>query len=152
MAWVTPTSGSGWPVSPEKAWNDNEGDWAESDVVVPGNWTPWFTWGHAALDCDRVRIWSGHGYDWLTDIEVEAYYNGDWQPVYNGGCYEGEFATYSLGGTYSVTQMRARRYNPEAAESEDIGYFIEADFGTPEAGGAVGSLIESRLVGGMLAR
>ncbi len=151
MAWVTPTSGSGWPVSPEKARNDNEEDWAESGNVVPGQWTAWFTWGHAALDSDRVRIWSSRGLDWLGDIEVQAYYGGEWQPVYIGECIEGGFEVYTLGDTYSVTQMRARRYNPEEGDT-DVGYFIEADFGTPEAGSAMSSLIESRLVGGMLAR
>jgi hypothetical protein len=155
MAWVTPTSGSGWPTNPGYAWNDNEGDWAESDLVSPDSWTDWYTWGHTALNCDKVRIWAGDESGGIRFIEIQAYYNGVWNHVYDrfdGDWSPYHFAEYALGGTYSVTQMRARLGNAADSENDDIGYFIEADFGTPEVGGAVGSLIESRLVGGMLVR
>jgi len=128
VTWVTPTSGSGWPTDPNNAWDDDEGSYAASDPILTGWWSDWFTWGHAALDCNKVRIWSDHQGDWLEDIEVEAYYNGDWQLVYSGKCVEKEFVTYPLGGIYSVTQMRARRWNPESGDT-DKGQFYEADFG-----------------------
>jgi len=143
MAWVTPTSGSGWPANPTWAWNDNEGDYAASDEVEPGdNWTDWYTWGHTALNCDKVRIWASHERVGIRFIEIQAYYNGTWNHVYDpvdGDWSPNHFAEYALGGIYSVTQMRARLRNADwegepGEEIPDIGYFIEADFGTPEAG------------------
>lgn len=136
MGWVTPTGHTdpeGEWTNPEKAYDGSTswGDHAYVEWVGDGDWSDPLELEHAALDCDKLRFYCGCDYSVDIYIDLDAYYSGGWQHVYEGVMAWREWAEKSLGGTYSVTALSIRikhighDFEPRIYEAE-FGEAVEA--------------------------
>jgi len=129
--WTTPTgaSGSGWS-NTAQAWNDNTGDYATSPMLAatPGAWTAYLNLTHASVPCKTMRYYvskTAH----VDLIDLDAYYSGAWQDVYEGGVTQNQWVEHALGDYYEVTQARVRFRNDGNGYANQYGYVYEVDFG-----------------------
>ena len=109
-----------------KAYDDNLGTFAFTTASVNGTtWSDWLELTHAALDCSAVRFYLDNN-TWFNPVEVDVFYDGGWNNVYDGAFANGVWIEASLGGTYSVTAMRLRAYNFTGGAV--VWKFYEVDF------------------------
>lgn len=139
MAYKKPDSVS----DPSSGWNNdnnaidgNTATYAYSDGI--DEWSDFLEFHlSSAIDCNKVRFWVDDG---STDLDLDVYYNGDWQNVFYGGVASNQWAEKELGGTYSVTKARVRFEN--AGEPGAVAKVYEFEFREVTAG--------TTLIGGMV--
>ena len=120
--WITPTGGSGWS-NEANARDDFMETFAQQ--YISGRWSTFLVHTHAALDCSKVRYYP-HDATWrITLVDVDVYWDSAWHDIYQGGFPRLAWVEKSLGGTYSVTQLRIRFYNPSSASWAKL---YETDF------------------------
>lgn len=112
MAWINPDSvtANGW----SNASNAIDGDTSTSaskTIILGLSWGPWLT-AHlsSTADCTQVRIYASRSSIQVISMQIEVYYNSQWNQVYSDNFTSGAYTTQSLGGTYSVTDIRVRFY------------------------------------------
>jgi len=127
-SWVSPTSNTanGW-VNPTYAYNSNTGDWAI--ISVPGSSTSAYLELYiSAITCDKVRVWSGRSGTRISIIDVDVYYNSQWNNIYSGSLTVGSYQEYTIGSTQLVSGIRIR-YTSSGNPTQDA-YICEAQFNT----------------------
>ena len=95
MAWINPNSvtANGWTDAP----NAIDGDTATS-ATNPGSgrntWGPWLT-AHltTATDCTGVRIYTSRQNAQVSAMQMEAYYNAQWNLFFDGNPSDGAYIT-----------------------------------------------------------
>lgn len=101
------------------AYNGNTSDYAYEEV--DGNtYSGYLGFTHSgAANCSALAF---NAYFHPTDmqyIDLDAYYSGDWQGVYQGGFTDHTRVTKDLGGSYNVTEARVRFFNGDAGQWHD---------------------------------
>lgn len=135
MAWTSPTghTETGDWNNEGNVYDEDTGTFATCPMTTDGErWSPYIELTHAALDCDRFRFWCLWDGMNRKDVNVDLYYDGDWQVLYDGACASGEFVeVINPAGTKSVTAARFRQ-TVGASVGLNI-MFYEFDFGLPTA-------------------
>lgn len=100
--WVHPTG------------NENN-QWADTENMYDNN-TGTFGWSstnsnattltRSAVNCSKIRIHSGRGAGGQSDLTIELYYNGEFQPFYDGALTEDTWQEIAIGTTESVSKVR----------------------------------------------
>ncbi|GAG84843.1 unnamed protein product, partial [marine sediment metagenome] len=134
--WVSPTgfldTGGGWTAE-TSAYDDDTDTYAISSLIGTLGWSEFLELTHAAFVCDKVRVYAfiyGLG---SFEIDLDAYYDGSYKPVYQGSMSNNSWLEKPLfGGNRTVTALRARFYNPDII-GHNFG-FNEADFWGVEGG------------------
>ncbi|MBN1643533.1 MAG: hypothetical protein JW856_01745 [Dehalococcoidales bacterium] len=125
-SWVSPTSdvANGW-TNPAYAYNGNTGDYA-SYSVSGSSTSPYLELYISAITCDKVRVWSGRQGTRIASLEVDVYYNSQWNNIYSGTLVIDSYQEYSIGSTQTVTGMRVR-YTSTGNPTQGA-YVYEAQF------------------------
>lgn len=133
---VVYTDPTGW-VDPDAAWT-NEGNainnpatGADIAVAAPASgWSSFIEYTHAGVaNCVAVQIYAESDADW-TAIDVDAYYAGGWHDLYQGSYSNLAYEVYYLPSLQTVTAMRARFYNSNAAPQTELIILRVVDFVT----------------------
>ena len=95
---------------PGNAYDDNTTTFAQETESIPDTWTSWLELNHSAIYTNYVRFWiNSSGYPTSITADVDAYYNGDWQDVYQETPTPyGQWVYADLGSMESVTSIRVR--------------------------------------------
>lgn len=125
MAWVSPTGhndpDNGWD-SETNAHDENTGTTAiAATTIAVCNYSKFLELTIGAIDCDKVQFyprWSGY-----FDIDLDVYYDGDWQHVYEGSYTSDTWNEKALGATYSVTAARIRFHSKFASSKPELSEF-----------------------------
>lgn len=125
-SWVSPTSNTanGW-TNPTYAYNGNTGDYA-SISVAGGGTSAYLELYISAISCDKVRVWSGRQGTRISSIDVDVYYNSQWNNIYSGSLVVDSYQEYAIGSTQTVTGMRIR-YTSSGSPAQSA-YIYEAQF------------------------
>jgi len=112
-----------------QAYNDNIGDFAEDSSIGMSSWSSYLelslstTWMG-----DKIRAYcSGTTAD-IDEIDIDAYYNGAWNDVYEGSFTQSAWVTYEVdsGLVHEIDKIRIRLYNSDAGEVRDA-YIHDVD-------------------------
>ena len=121
MSWVSPTGfvdGSGTWISETLSYDGDTVTYAYEDIPAEG-WGNYLELTHAAVNCDKVQIWSGRESTNITNIEVDVFYSGAWDNIFSGVGTFDTWIEYPIGSTESVTALRVRYYtNKKSREAE----------------------------------
>ena len=116
MAWINPTgnndASSTW-TDETKAYNDNTGDYAYTSVPKNG-WSGYLELTISAISCDSVRVWLNEGIANVSNFECDVYYGGAWHNIQSGEPVYGQYVTFSIGSTQTITAARIRFYSTKA--------------------------------------
>ena len=117
MAWILPETitANGW-ADAENAIDGDTNTYASHPGSGRNAWGPWLE-AHlnAAIDCTEVRIFGNRQNAQVSSMQIEVYYNDAWQLLYDGDAIgNGQYYTYDLEGTYSVSDLRIRFYTTQA--------------------------------------
>ena len=108
MAWVSPTgfvdTANVWGTEPF-AYDGNLSTYAQEGYA--SGWGDFLELTIAALNCDKVRH-NSQLTSALDAIDIDVYYDGAWQHVYEGAYAHFTWQEKSLGDTYAVTAARVR--------------------------------------------
>lgn len=126
--WVSPTgaSGAGW-VSPTLTYDGTTTTYAYEDI--PGG-----TWGNflelttSLISCSKLRFYAGGEDVNINKIDLDAYYNGTWHDVCEGGFTHGTWTEKALDATCGVYKARVKFYNATSPPSDKDAYLYEFDF------------------------
>ena len=127
--WTCPTgfvdSGGTW-ITETQAYDNNTG--TPADCTVPAAaWGNFLELTHSVIWTDAVRYWSSYDVAAVDQIDVDAYYNGAWNHVYQGIMPAFAWETRTFGNTYLVTAARVRYHNIDAVNPL-IGSLYELQF------------------------
>ena len=131
----TSASGTGW-ANTENAWDDNVTSYATSNNVSGVTYTTYLQFNHSALYCNSVFFKVGRSDASITEVDVDAYYSGNWTNVYEGAGDWGNWQETNLNTIESVTAIRIRFYN--TADNAHYGKVYEVDFGQSVLASATG--------------
>jgi len=120
VGWVSPTGHE----DPWEDWSNDTNAYDDDTGSYATNSTPAtheLILTHAALDCDKVRLWA------MTapadpGITVRVYYTGAWHSIHDGAFTESEYCEFAIGSTESVTKVE---FKTKGATSF---YIYEVDF------------------------
>jgi len=112
MGWLSPEGttdvGADW-LDDHKVYDDNTSSYAKEEDI------PQNSWGHflevhrvATFDCDKVRFNAKYSAWYIDEIDLDVYYDGGWQHVYEGSFLDATWVEKSLGGTHNLQYARAR--------------------------------------------
>jgi len=129
MGWVSPTGGSGtnW-YNLFNARDESESSYAFNPSAPTPNWTSWVELTVPPKLCDKIRFNALYSVA-ITSVEVEAYYDGAYHPVYTGvfldhAWVEKDVIPGSPGQTKVVSKMRLRFYRVTYSDAK----LYEVDF------------------------
>lgn len=129
--WTSPT-GFGDPagvwINEANAYDENVATWAQRTSVPFTSWTDFLELNHTHIECDRVRYYCGGSTADIDQIDVDVYYDGGWQDLYQGAFTQAAWETKEIGDTVSCNSTRIRLYNSNGGVSPDA-YVYEVDFG-----------------------
>lgn len=125
--WINPTGDSGatW-LTRDQAWDDNVNTYSRDEDVGAGAWSGYLTLTHAAFLCGSIR----YNVDMNTAgdlIDIDAYYDDDYQHVYEGTYAHHTWETRTLDSPQVVTSFRIRVFNNSAGSMHKE--IWEVDFG-----------------------
>lgn len=146
MGWIKPTGNvaNGWN-DPTYAYDDNTSTSASYDVLG-ASWSPWLELTISEIECSNVRIWSNRESSNIANIQVDAYYNSQWNNIFDGTLDTvGEYVEYAIDPAQDVTAMRVRYYNTHPGQNR-WAYVHEAEF-YEELGGVSVSPSPASVVG-----
>lgn len=105
------------------AYDENTATFADCNVA--GAWSDYLELTHAGVECTGVRFWltdqSGH----VTDVDVDAFYDGIWNHVYEGTFAKGAWVEKYLDTKHTVTSWRFRFKtdgNADVARVNEVDY------------------------------
>lgn len=111
---VTPTGTvdalAGWNNEPN-AIDNNTVTFADSNAIVAGAWSEFLELTHAAMWTESLSYYVSTSHINVNVIDLDAYYDGAWQDVFQGAFATGAWETHDLADTESVTNMRIRFQN-----------------------------------------
>lgn len=111
MGWVSPTGF----VDPDSKWSDEalayDDDTGTNALNAKINWNSYLELTHAALNCDKVRIyardWDAGAYD--PDLDIDVYYDGGWNNIFSGLITKDTWVEKTIpAGEKSVTAARIK--------------------------------------------
>ena len=77
--------------------------------------------------CNKIRFFADPLSEYITEIDIDVYYDGAWHDVYEGTFADKIWEEKSLSGNYSITKARIRFYN---SYSSSLGaHLCEFNFG-----------------------
>jgi len=77
--------------------------------------------------CNKIRFFADPLSEYITEIDIDVYYDGAWHNVYEGTFADKIWEEKSLSGNYSITKARIRFYN---SYSSSLGaHLCEFNFG-----------------------
>lgn len=109
MSWISPTGfvdGGGTWTDEALAYDEDTVTYAVETIAAVG-WGNYLELTHAAIDCDKVQIWSSYQAN-VDLIEIDVYYSTAWHNIYSGTATVGAYVEYPIGSTESVTALRVR--------------------------------------------
>lgn len=135
MAWISPTgSDDGDWGDRDHTYDDNEATYALYTENTP-DWSPILVLTHAAINCDRVRIYSYQRYndgEWhdeteeYRDFSIRVYRNGEWVEVFVGALDQNEWTEKSFtGGSVTKIELKGRSTRTDVVAQTQI---KEVDF------------------------
>jgi len=130
--WQSPTGhiAGSWS-DEEDAYDDDTESYAQV-MVGPFSWGAWIELTIGSMSCDKVRFWAYYDAMTINAIDLEVYYDGDYQSVYIGAYTHDDWEEKSLGDTYSVTKVRMRFANSFSSPVPAV--LVEFDFNQVETG------------------
>jgi len=125
MGWEKPTSDDGVWTNPGRAYDDTIQTYAETTVMGFNSWSDYLTLNYAGgIECNAIRFITTKD---IARIEIELYYGGAWQALYDGeGWLDFEWNEIEIGSVETVTAMRFRFFN--IAVWPITAYMRETDF------------------------
>lgn len=137
---ITPTGF----VDGSSAWS-NEANAYDGDTsttatcsVPTESWSGYLELTHASLSCRAIRFYiDGYSEGIINLVDIDAYYNSQWNNVYQGVFSNDTWTIKALASTQDVTSVRFRFYNdhginPSTAKIKEV-EFIQED----ETGGTI---------------
>jgi len=138
-SWVSPTGF----VDPDTQWtdeanayDDNTATYAHDTTVSPNVWTSFLELSIASTEINAIRYYASTS-GVVTKIDVDLYYNSQWNHLYEDTIYTDQWVTIELAAALSVTSARVRIY----ATGEGEGRLNEFDFLKTSAGSNVTPLV-----------
>jgi len=133
MGWELPTShnepGDAW-INPAQAYDNNVTTNAYKGVAS-ASWGDWLEfYPNEPTACSRIRFYATYSVVRISSIDIDAYYSGAWQHVYQGAFADGQYVEKSLADLQTVTAFRVRFYNSYG--SIWPGYLFEFHFNQPK--------------------
>lgn len=129
--WVTPTGytdASGNWTGETYAYDDDTGTSANASGIYNGQWTGFLELSHGGVETESIRVWVNSTGDPVDTIDIDAYYDGVWNDVYQGAPTLGSWATYDLPGElHTVTNIRIQFQ--ESSGSFAYPQIFEVDYG-----------------------
>ena len=96
--------------------------------VNNASWTNFIRLTHAAMRCNKVRFRATNSAGRVDKIDVDAFYDGVWNHVYEGNDYNHlDWTEKSLTGIKIITEFRFRFYNSDPINDWGVGLY-EVDF------------------------
>jgi hypothetical protein len=147
--WVTPTGSSGWTY-PERGRDDNMGTSAYA-CLPAWTWSGYIEFTHAALDCNKIRLYITRDDGTFTTLIAEVYYDGAYHEIFNGTPAYGGWNELPIGSLKSVTKMRFNVYHTSGSGYPCVAIY-ECDFwwGSPVVVGAMAPSMGAKLIAGRL--
>ena len=97
MAWISPTGNSGTWTNPTNAYDGSTTTYAYPTFAIDyENWSATLLLTFDAVDCDKVRIWSGRSNTDITQIKVEIRSGTSYTTIKEGATSWGQWVTYYL--------------------------------------------------------
>jgi len=119
---------------PDNQWDDeiyaydNDVATYAQNLVTEASWGNFLELNIDPMICDRVRFFAGGVGAYITEIDIDVYYDETWHHVYQGAFTSQVWEEKSLGGDYLITKARVRFYckpNPWPRKA----YLYEFNFG-----------------------
>jgi len=117
MGWLKPTGhndpDSKWE-NEIKSYDNNTGTYALTSLGLPaGTWSTFLELTHAAMSCSKVRFWAWWNCDYICTIDIDAYYGGTWNHVYEGVYTAYNWIEKSLASIQTITAVKFRfKFSP----------------------------------------
>lgn len=126
-AYALPTgnTANGWS-SPTYAY-DNDSDTKATYDTASKTWSPFLEFSISSIPCNEIRVWVSSELGQMTIIDVDAYYDGAYQHVYEDTVTPDQYVDYEIGSVEDVTAMRIRCYNGHNTQSREM-YINEVKF------------------------
>lgn len=136
-SWVTPTGhydpNSDW-TNETYAYDDNLATEATTSAIGTLDWSEFLELSHSPITIDSVRFYVDDVSNYITKVDVDAYYNDTWNHVYEDtGWSEGVWEVCPLASPQSVNNTRVRIWNNDNGSTHD-GLLQEFDYGQPTFG------------------
>ncbi len=110
-------------------YNDPDGEWTDETLAydgyidtyanrpqIPGHtWTTFLELTHASMLCKGIRFSAWNDKDYISTIDIDAYYGGTWNHVYEGVYANEEWVKKLLASPQYITAFRFRFYNNDAS-------------------------------------
>jgi hypothetical protein len=131
MDWLSPTG----YVDPDSQWTTEDRAYDElisfpdpvyaCTTIYSAGWSSFLELTHTAMLCSKVRFYAVYYAGYVTQIDVDAYYNGVWNHVYEGSYTNLTWVEKSLASNQTITAFRFRFYTPVGDVSPSL---VEVDF------------------------
>jgi len=134
MAWIKPTGF----VDSENKWTDEAFSYDDHTGTYAYNAVPKSSWGafieltHLSMSCNKVRFDAFYEAGYVESIDVDAYYDGTWNHLYEGTFLNHEWVEKLLASTKIITVFRFRFYNVNAIYERNTA-LIEVNYFEPVA-------------------
>ena len=129
--WISPTTATGtsW-ADPNNVKDENEESYASYTIPWNGTWSNYITLTRASVLCDRIRYWVTRESALVHIIDIDAWYDDNWQIVVNDGAITvGGWRTETIGTFEEITQIRVRFRNESSTPDNNLWVrFHEFDF------------------------
>jgi len=112
FTWTVPTGavdGGGTWNNEANAWDNNTATFSDSDAFSgAGVWSDYLELTHASLWTDRIRYWVTVGDVSVNVLDLDAFYSGGWNDVFQGAFATGAYETQTMANWQQVTALRIR--------------------------------------------
>lgn len=139
--WVSPTGhedpDSGW-ANETNAYDERTEDFsndyrADSSAMGQGNYSDALYFTVASDYYDRIRFYVSIASKHASDkVDIDAYYGGQWNDVYDGTFTDKTWTTKTIGSFELINQIRLRMFNYDDSAGNHVGYIYEVDIGTAQ--------------------
>ena len=115
MGWVLPTG----HVDTDDKWSSEER--AYDNVIIGSSaynnwgvvsWSSFLELTHDSILCSKVAFWVSWDMTVDPQIDVDVYYDGAWNHLYQGTCARAEWVEKTLAEEKQITSVRFSLYNP----------------------------------------
>ena len=114
MGWISPTG----YVDVDDKWSYEER--AYNNIIESYAFNSWggVSWSsfleltHDPILCSKVAFWVSWNVDGDPEIDVDVYYDGAWNHLYQGTCARDEWVEKTLAEEKQITSVRFSLYNP----------------------------------------
>lgn len=111
------------------AYDNNTATGADlTTAAAATSWSSYLELTIGATEAYGIRYYAEYDAASWTQIDVDAYYGGAWNNVYEGSYADLTYEEQEFGGLYSVTQARVRFYNTAGTPQTETDLIREFDF------------------------